>query len=671
MPCIWGIPSAHTQIEAGPDTRKDPSPRPQHSFTCGYHAVHKVLCRADPSQELAYPLPTTDQEVHQIRKLICEILATATEDGKLLFGTARPTTDQRSAPLRADTYTDTTHIPTQSLPMLVPPCCPPGDPHTPTNARSPGSRNTGLPHPPKQQHTPATDPPAGHPSPPPTLDNPHIPTEGSPTPHGTPTPPSDPHTPPAHTPKTQAHPLRPPNAARANCSPPWTPTHTASHIAGPRPSQAQKEKTTAPRLPPQRLRTRSARRAARSQPAPPNHQPPTYSLRTWPPSSLLWQQQKPPPTNPRPPASQRNPRPQKPPLPPRPQPHRCPPPHPPTPPSQPTSSTRPRQKPKLLPHARLPGTPRPPHRRPRHPGSTPGKPSTRHRHPHTSGPSSSSTSNWTLNQNPTPNPSRRPKERTTSNSTTTNTTPRSPQRHKRNDANPSDTALTQTLTQTGPPTHHNPLPPPTSGRRHHRGGHPTRPRPNPRQHHHLQAPVIRPPKTTTAAGQTDPGTWDPWTTITVKPGPRPAPAAHQTVRPEGLHTMPDPPTPTGGPEYPQGVLGPYPQHHPHHYQRQHHQRPHHQQPHHLPHHYHCPPPYPTGPQPPCTSSASVWDGSHRALHPHTPPTTRGHPPRTRHRIPPATTSTPKWPLGPNPTRDSYSTRTTSRCRHRTPTWRIN
>ena len=60
--------------------------------------------------------------------------------------------------------------------MPFSPRFPPGGPNTPTNARTPGPRDTGLPHPPKQQHTPATDPPAGHPSPPPTHDNPHPPT---------------------------------------------------------------------------------------------------------------------------------------------------------------------------------------------------------------------------------------------------------------------------------------------------------------------------------------------------------------------------------------------------------------------------------------------------------------------------------------------------------------
>ena len=55
--------------------------------------------------------------------------------------------------------------------------------------------------------------------------------------------------------------------------------------------------------------------------------------------------------------------------------------------------------------------------------------------------------------------------------------------------------------------------------------------------------------------------------------------------------------------------------------------------------------------------------------PRLPPGTT--PLRTRNRIPPATTSTPKGPPGPNPNRDSHSTCTTSRCRRRTPTRWIN
>ena len=139
--------------------------------------------------------------IHQVRKLVCEILAAAAEDGKPLLRTARPTTGHASAPQRANTYTDTAHPTAQSPPMPLPSRCSPGYPHTPTIARSPGPRDTGLPHPPEHQHTPATHPPAGHPSPPPTLDNPHTPAERSPAPRGTPTPPSGPPTPPAHTPE--------------------------------------------------------------------------------------------------------------------------------------------------------------------------------------------------------------------------------------------------------------------------------------------------------------------------------------------------------------------------------------------------------------------------------------------------------------------------------------
>ena len=246
-----------------------PPPRPQHSLTCGYHAIYRVFSRVHLSPEPAYPLPTTDQEVHQIRKLVCEILAAAAEQGKLLLQTARPTTDHASAPRRADTYTDTTHPTTKSPPMPLPSRCSSGDPHTPTIARTPGPRDTGLPQPPEHQHMPATHPPAGHPSPPPTLDNPQTSAERSPAPRGTPTPPSGPHTPPAHNAEDAGPPPRPLNAPHANCSPPRTPTHTTSHIAGPRPSQATKEKATAPRLPSPPLLTRSARRAARSRPGPP------------------------------------------------------------------------------------------------------------------------------------------------------------------------------------------------------------------------------------------------------------------------------------------------------------------------------------------------------------------------------------------------------------------
>ena len=173
VPWIWAIPTANTPIEAGTDTGPNPPRRPEHSLTCKNPTINSVLSRVALSPELAHPLPTTDQEVHQIRKLICKILAAAADDGKLLLRTARPTTDQASAPLRADTYTDTAHSSAQSPPMPLPSRCSPGDPHTPIIAHSPGPRDTGLPHAPEHQHTPATDPPARHPSPTPKLDSPH------------------------------------------------------------------------------------------------------------------------------------------------------------------------------------------------------------------------------------------------------------------------------------------------------------------------------------------------------------------------------------------------------------------------------------------------------------------------------------------------------------------
>ena len=86
VPWIWAIPSErpHTN-RGGPGHAAKPPPRPQQSLTCGYHAIHRVLSRVGLNSKLPYPLPTTDQEVHQIRKLVCEILATAAEDGELLL----------------------------------------------------------------------------------------------------------------------------------------------------------------------------------------------------------------------------------------------------------------------------------------------------------------------------------------------------------------------------------------------------------------------------------------------------------------------------------------------------------------------------------------------------------------------------------------------------------
>ena len=399
VPWIWAIPAAHTQVEAGPDTRPTPPPRPQQSLTCGYHAIDRVLSRLGFSPKLAYPLPTTDQELHQIRKLVCEILAAAAEDRKLLLQTARPTTGHASAPRRADTYTDTTQPP----PIPLPSCCSPGDPHTPTIVRTPGPRDTPT------RRTPLTTPHTRQPA--------HTRREELCAPrHAHPTQ-LPAHAPRTHPKRPRPTPPRPLNAAHANCFPPRTPTHTTSHIAGPRPSQAQKEKATAPRLPPPLLPTRSARRAAKSRPGPPSCLPPTYSPRTCPPSSPPWPQQKPPPTSP--PASKPNPRP---PPPPHPQPQPSPPPHPPTPPSPPPSSSKPQQMPKPRPHARTrrprtghTGTPAmhqedprpdigaltPPDRGPPQPGTGP-QPQTRPQTQAGAGASTHNTTNATTQTQPTP-----------------------------------------------------------------------------------------------------------------------------------------------------------------------------------------------------------------------------------------------------------------------------
>ena len=306
VPWFWAIPTAHTQVQAGPDTRTDPSPRPQHPLTCGYHAIHRVLCRMDLSPALQWPILTTDQEVHQIRTLICEILATAAKDSKLVLQTARPTRP-------------TAHSPRQLT--RAPP-----------------------------QHTPL---------------------------------------------KPQAQTPRPPNAAHANCSPPPTPTHMASPMAGAVLSRAQKGETAAPRLTRQPLPTGSACRAARSRLGPLSHVPPTRGPRTCPPSSLPWRRRRPPrPAKAHPPGWQCNPHPPIPPLPSCPHPHRRPPPPPPNPPSPPTSSTKPRPTPKLQLHTKLPESPRPPHRQLRHPSSTPRTPRTQQRCPR----------EVLLNLEPEPNP---------------------------------------------------------------------------------------------------------------------------------------------------------------------------------------------------------------------------------------------------------------------------
>ena len=229
-----------------------PPPRPQHSLTCGYHAIHRVICRVGLSPELAYPLPTTDQEVHEIRKLVCEILAAVAEDGKLLLQTARPTTDHTSAPLRADTYTDTTPPP----PRNPGPCPSPLAAHPETQTRPPSRAPPG----PATRASPtrpnySTRPPRTHP--PDTLHHPpHSttrthPARGAPRPTARPPRPVARTHPPRTPQKTQAHPPKAPKCSTHELFPPADANpHNLTHCRTPaRPSREREDRSPAPPSP--------------------------------------------------------------------------------------------------------------------------------------------------------------------------------------------------------------------------------------------------------------------------------------------------------------------------------------------------------------------------------------------------------------------------------------
>ena len=96
------------------------------------------------SPGLKYPLPTTDQEVHQIRTCSCKILPAAAMDGKLLLQTARPTRDHTCTLLQGDTNTDTPHANPAPRPPALHSHSPTSGPNMPTGAHSPGLHHTGL-----------------------------------------------------------------------------------------------------------------------------------------------------------------------------------------------------------------------------------------------------------------------------------------------------------------------------------------------------------------------------------------------------------------------------------------------------------------------------------------------------------------------------------------------
>ena len=262
------------------------------------------------SPPLQYPLPTTHQEVHQIRTLICEILvaACARRQASPRKFPAYTTPDERAAASGHVRRHNAREPSPQFLPLSR--HSPFSGPHTPTIARSHGPRDTGLPLCPIT-HTcpPQTLPPNEPHHPPQRATHTHPPRRATRLTALPPRPVT--HTRPPHAPpKPQAQPPWPLNAADASCSPPPTPTRTPSLIAGAQPSQTRKEETAAPRLPRQPPPTRLACRATRSRLGPSSHPPPSRSPRRCPPSSPQWPPRRPPRlTKPPLPAWRRNPHP--------------------------------------------------------------------------------------------------------------------------------------------------------------------------------------------------------------------------------------------------------------------------------------------------------------------------------------------------------------------------
>ena len=156
-----------------PTHRKTPTPRPQQHLTCSYNAIYRILRRVGFNPNLKYPLPTTHQEVPQVRTPICELLAGAAVDGKLHL--TKPTEHDNCTPPQANSSAKLPHTKPLPHPLALHSCSPPICRHL-AIAHYPEC-HVKIPHhpPPRDLHAPATDSPTTRDPPPPLPGNQHTP----------------------------------------------------------------------------------------------------------------------------------------------------------------------------------------------------------------------------------------------------------------------------------------------------------------------------------------------------------------------------------------------------------------------------------------------------------------------------------------------------------------
>ena len=166
---IWAIPTAHRQVEAGPDTRKDPppghnTPAPAGTTPCNGSSAAWTL--AHPYSTLfSRPTMSCSKYAHSSAKALPRLQRTAS------FCSIPPglqETTQARRCKRTRTTTQHTQAKPHTPPLCPRPCAPPPLPtQQPTHARQ-----RAQPHPADHPHMPATDPPAKRPSRPPKAGQP-------------------------------------------------------------------------------------------------------------------------------------------------------------------------------------------------------------------------------------------------------------------------------------------------------------------------------------------------------------------------------------------------------------------------------------------------------------------------------------------------------------------